>query len=333
MQELAGAEIAGIKLHAPIDVIIRRNHFDHNTMGLWCDWEVQGTRITQNLFDHNTAPEGTAPRLEGAMPSQDIWIEVSHGPTTIDNNLLLSKSSLKIPTQGLAVIHNLILGSFTFVGTGTDHPGYGAPQPRYTPYHIPHRTEVAGFMTILHGDDRFYNNIFIQKWAAKDPEPEENEEVGTAVFDDYPTYDEWYKPFKRLEGTYAKEKDMEELMEAHFGHLPVWTGGNVYLNGAKAWKKESHNLVNDQDQVDIELTQTDDGQVAIKTNLYDLIGNFHNNIINTDLLGEAFEPEQRFETPDGDDIEFNEDYFSNHRGVSTIPGPFTSAEAARKALW
>ena len=33
---------------------------------------------------------------------------------------------------------------------------------------IPHRTEVMGFMTILHGDDRFYNNIFIQKWPSED---------------------------------------------------------------------------------------------------------------------------------------------------------------------
>ncbi|BAP85147.1 hypothetical protein LOOC260_105900 [Paucilactobacillus hokkaidonensis JCM 18461] len=332
MQELAGAEIAGIKLHAAIDVIIRRNHFDHTTMGLWCDWEAQGTRITQNLFDHNYAPEGTAKRLEGAMLSQDIWVEVSHGPTLIDNNLLLSKGSLKIPTQGLAVVHNLILGSFTYVGEGTDTPGHGAPQPRYTPYHIRHRTEVAGFMTILHGDDRFYNNIFIQKWPAKDPDPEENLEVGTAVFDDYPTYDEWYKPFKRLEGTFARETDMEDLMEDHFGHLPIWASGNVYLNGAKAWKKESNNIVNDKDKVEFELVETD-GQPEIKTNLYDFIGNFKNKIINTDTLGKAFEPEQRFETPDGDDIDFNEDYFGNHRGVSTIPGPFTSEEVSVKTLW
>ncbi|KRM10554.1 right-handed parallel beta-helix repeat-containing protein [Paucilactobacillus suebicus] len=332
MQELAGAEIAGIKMHAAIDVTIRRNHFDHCTMGLWCDWEAQGTRISQNLFDHNYAPDGTAPRLEGAMPSQDIWVEVSHGPTTIDNNLLLSKSSLKIPTEGLAVIHNIILGSFTLVGAGTDYPGEGALQPRFTPYHIRHRTEVAGFQTILHGDDRFYNNIFIQKWAADDPHPEENEEVGTAVFDDYPTYDEWYEPFKRLEGKMAKENDMAELQVAQFAHLPVWASGNVYLDGAKGWKKETHALVNDKDKVDFELTEQD-GKPVVKTNLYDFIGDFSNNIIDSDLLGEAFEPEERFETPDGDDITFNEDYFGNHRGVSTIPGPFVDGKVSLDSLW
>ncbi|AXX65021.1 right-handed parallel beta-helix repeat-containing protein [Bombilactobacillus bombi] len=332
MQELAGAEIAGIKLHAAIDVIIRRNRFDHTTMGLWCDWEAQGTRITQNLFDHNYAPNGTAPRLNGAMTSQDIWIEVSHGPTLIDNNLLLSKNSLKIPTQGLAIVHNLILGSFTLVGEGTDYPGKGPIQPRFTPYHIPHRTEVAGFQTILHGDNRFYNNIFIQKWPATNPSPEENEIVGTAVFDDYPTYEEWYKPFKKIEGKAAQGNDMVELQSAQFEHLPIWAKGNVYFNGAQAWKKETHNIVNNKDKIEVKLIENDT-HVLIKTNLYDFLGNFEDGIINTDILGKAFEPEQRFEMPNGDDITFDEDYFGNHRGLSTMPGPFASIENLNNALW
>lgn len=266
------------------------------------------------------------------MESQDIWVEVSHGPTLIDNNLLLSKGSLRIPTQGLAIVHNLILGSFTLVGAGTDHPGKGEPQPRYTPYHIAHRTEVAGFMTILHGDDRFYNNIFIQKWPVTDTTPATNEKVGTYVFDDYPTYDEWYAPFKKIEGQPAVENDMADLQPYHFGHLPVWASGNVYLNGAQAWKKEDHKLVDDQDKVEFELVEKD-GKPLVKTNLYELLGNFKNSIINTDVLGEAFEPEQRFEMPNGDDIIFNEDYFGNHRGVSTIPGPFASQQAAKNFLW
>lgn len=332
MQELAGAEIAGIKLHAAIDVIIRRNHIHDSTMGVWCDWEAQGTRISQNLFDHNYAPKGTGPRLDGAMQSQDVFIEVGHGPTLVDNNLMLSKTSLRMPSEGLAIVHNLLLGSLTCVGEGTDNPGYGAPQPRYTPYHIPHRTEVAGFMTILHGDDRFYNNIFIQKWSIDDPNAEDNQEVGTAVFNEYPTYDEWYKPFKRLEGKIAKEKDMEELMSAHFSHLPVWASGNVYFNGSKAWKKESYNLVNDKDKVEFELINKD-GNLSIKTNLYEFIGKFRNSIVNTDLLGEAFEPEQRFEAPNGDDISFTEDYFGNHRGISTIPGPFAELNDVASKLW
>ena len=161
MQQLGGAEIAAIKLHAAIDVTMRRNHIHHSTMGIWCDWQAQGTRISQNLFHDNHAPSEEIPKAEGAMDSQDVFIEVSHGPTLIDNNLMLSRASVRLAAEGVAVVHNLILGAFTAIGGGTDMIVNGVNQPRYTPYHIPHRTEVAGFMTILHGDDRIYNNIFI----------------------------------------------------------------------------------------------------------------------------------------------------------------------------
>ena len=46
MMEQGGAEIAGIKMHAAIDVTMRRNHIHHCTMGIWCDWEAQGTRLS-----------------------------------------------------------------------------------------------------------------------------------------------------------------------------------------------------------------------------------------------------------------------------------------------
>jgi hypothetical protein len=94
------------------------------------------------------------------MFSTDIFIEVGHGPTLIDNNILLSQASLRLCSQGVAMVHNLVCGALTCVGGGTGD--------RYTPYHMPHNTEVMGFMTFLHGDDRFMNNIFVQKWPAKE---------------------------------------------------------------------------------------------------------------------------------------------------------------------
>lgn len=145
------------------------------------------------------------------MMCQDIFIEVSHGPTLIDNNLLLSQASLRLATQGVAVVHNLILGSVTSIGQNTDHPGMDT-EPRYTPYHIPHRTEVMGFMTFLHGDDRFYNNIFIQAWEEKDmisPE-EENREVGTHVFEGYPTFDEWIGWFE-MDKPFVSMREKENI--------------------------------------------------------------------------------------------------------------------------
>ncbi|WHO85837.1 hypothetical protein [Limosilactobacillus oris] len=125
---------------------------------------------------------------------------------------------------------------------------------------------------------------------------------------------------------------MANLQPYHMGHLPVWASGNVYLNGAKAWKKETNNLIVPDKKVTVELIDHN-GKPALQTNLYDVIGNFKNNIINSAVLGKAFEPEQRFETPDGDSIQISEDYFGNHRGISTIPGPFATSDAAGKDLW
>lgn len=256
-------------------------------------------------------------------------------PTLIDNNVMLSKAGLRIATEGVACVHNLILGAFTAVGGGTDNTVNGLNQPRYTPYHIRHRTEVAGFMSILHGDDRFYNNIFVQNWPVKEAEAkedmgfkmEDNQEVGTRVFDEYPTYEEWISWFEM-----DKPANMGELAQYHFSHLPVWVNGNAYFNGAKPCKNEKSNLVDETNKVTVELVEKD-GHYYLKTNVYDLLGDFKDGIITSDILGYAFEPEQRFENPDGTAITFNEDYLGEHRGLSAVPGPFVSAEAAGKQLW
>ena len=329
MMELGGAEIAGIKMHAAIDVIMRRNHIHHCTMGIWTDWEAQGTRITQNLLHDNQRPAFAEP-LTGGMCSQDIFVEVGHGPTLIDNNILLSDASLRIATEGVAMVHNLICGALTCVGDGT---GW-----RYTPYHMPHRTEVQGFMTILHGDDRFYNNIFVQKYSPEpfvlrsDSDPSkvqtDNREVGTHVWDEYPTYEEWIAQFDMDE----EIPNMAKLEKAHFGHLPVWCSGNAYFDGAKAWKKEKHNLVDTKDGVKVELVEKD-GHFTLDTNIYEYLGDFCADMIDTDTLGKAFEPTEAFENPDGTPITFNYDYLGSHRGINVIPGPFASAADAKKQLF
>ena len=328
MMELGGAEIAGIKLHAAIDVIFRRNCIHDCTMGIWCDWEAQGTRITQNLLYNNQKP-AFASRLKGGMMSQDIFVEVSHGPTLIDNNVLLSDASLRFATQGVAMVHNLICGALTCVGGGT--------YPRYTPYHIPHRTEVMGFMTFLHGDDRFYNNIFVQKWPgdpiitphdSDDGHDEENRAVGTHVWDEYPTYEEWIAQFDMDTDT----PNMMKLARAHDSHLPVWSKGNVYFNGAKAWKHEEGGLVDNEHQVYVNL-ETKDGRPVLSTNVYDFLEGFTGQMVNTQVLGMAFEPEEYYENPDGTPINFNTDYFGDHRGEAVIPGPFACKCGAEKELF
>ncbi len=329
-QQLGGAETAGIKLHAGIDVTIRRNHIHNCIMGVWLDWEAQGARISQNLMHDNWRPEGKE-QARGAMFSTDIFIEVGHGPTLIDNNVLMSPVSITIPSEGIACVHNLILGGFSLINSGVDSVVNGQREPRYTPYHIRHRTEVAGFMTILHGDDRIYNNLFIQAYPVKDktkkPTDADHPFVGTAPFDIFPTYEEWFAPFK--DGGWP---NMGALAQVHFGHLPVWVEGNAYFGGATVCKHEQHKLSDKRSKVTIELVEKD-GKYSLKTNVYSKLKDFKDAIICTETLGKAFEPEQRFENPDGTDIVFDRDYFGNHRGTDTIPGPFASAEDAEKVLY
>ena len=330
MMELGGAEIAGIKMHAAIDVIMRRNYIHHCTMGIWTDWEAQGTRITQNLLHDNQRPPYAKP-LRGGMMSQDIFVEVGHGPTLIDNNILLSPVSLRMATEGVAMVHNLICGSITMTGEGTDNIVDGTLRQRYTPYHIPHRTEVMGFMTILHGDDRFYNNIFLQKWPGNEdpqPSPDDNLNVGTHVLDGYPAYEEWISQFEMENDT----PDMHKLAKFHFSHLPVWSEGNVYLNGARAYQNEKNGLVIEEERFFAEIDENG-GDPVLRTNIYDGIRNFRTAMIRTETLGKAFEPEQRFENPDGTDITFDSDYLGEHRGLRVLPGPFADGAECFSGLW
>ena len=128
------------------------------------------------------------------------------------------------------------------------------------------------------------------------------------------------------------EPDMGALAKAHFGHLPVWVKGNAYFNGATVSKHEQDGFENSNDKVTVELVEQD-GKYSLKTNLYSMLKDFKDGIITSDILGRAFEPEQRFENPDGTAITFDKDYFGNHRGTDTIPGPFVSDEAATEILW
>ncbi len=321
-QQLGGAETAGIKLHAAIDVTIRRNHIHNCIMGVWLDWQAQGARISQNLMHDNCRPDGID-QAPGAMFNTDVFIEVGHGPTLIDNNLLLSPVSITIPSEGIAVIHNLVLGSFSLINSGVDSIVNDQREPRYTPYHIRHRTEVAGFMTILHGDDRVYNNIFVQQYKVTDKkktaQDADYQVVGTAPFDIFPTYEEWADQFD-----FTKHPDMGGLAKAHFGHLPVWIDGNAYFDGATVYKKEKNKLVDKKSKVSVTVSEKK-GSWYVKTDVFDKLGDFTCNILTTEALGKAFEPEQYFENPDGSPITFDADYFGAHRNPAAIPGPFAVA--------
>ena len=327
-QNLRGPEIGGIKMHAAIDVIVRHNYIYNCTRGLWLDWQAQGTRVTRNLFFNNCLPKDEN-LMKGNVVGEDIFVEVSHGPTLIDHNVLLSDCAMKLATQGVAVVHNLIAGSFTAVGRGVNNGAPTKASPRYTPYHIPHRTEIAGFMTILHGDMRFYNNIFIQKEIRpalqKMTDTMSNNEwtdgnliAGTVPYEGYPSFEEYAQQFEGYCGMGAVRTDR------YYNPLPVWAEGNVYYNGAKPMSKENA-IVDEEHQITISLEE-EDGNYHLKTNLYEYLPKMKNRVITTDILGMAFEPEQKFENPDGTPIVMDMDYHGKAWGKNSGAGPFADYE-------
>ncbi|MBK7105518.1 MAG: right-handed parallel beta-helix repeat-containing protein [Ignavibacteriae bacterium] len=132
----SGAEMAGIKFHGAVDVIIENNHIYSVNIGIWLDWMAQGAQINKNLMHNNLT---------------DIFLEVNHGPTLVSNNIMLSPHNLVLNSSGVAVVHNLFSGKI-------DALYYDS---RLTPYLKPHSTYIESFSENQSGDLQFYNNLFV----------------------------------------------------------------------------------------------------------------------------------------------------------------------------
>ena len=211
-REYFGYEIGGIKLHAAVDTVIKNNYIHHCEMGLWLDWQAQGTRVTKNVFHDN---------------DRDLMVEVTHGPCLVDNNILASPNYFENAAQGTALVHNLICGYMT----------HWAVLNRATPYHFPHTTAAAGCAVVYSGDDRVYNNIFTGAYERHDFAP------GTAVYDKFTTPAE-YPERLRAEGNTDEAKFFAVPQ-------PVWVEGNAYAGKAKAFRAEKNPLTAEEISVTI----------------------------------------------------------------------------------
>ena len=290
-RQFSGAEIAGIKLHAAIDVLIKNNLIHDSFRGLWLDWQAQGARVTRNLFYRNF--------------SEDLFIEVCHGPHVVDNNIFLSETSLRNFAQGGAFIHNL------FAGKMLHEPVLN----RFTPYHFPHSTKVAGLMTILGGDDRFLNNIFVGNESSEDSKGK----YGLTVYDDYPVESDNWLVGKNVDD-YAKIK------------LPVYISSNLYLNGANPYKKETDSKVNNTLKPEISIEEKDNAVFLLITT-DESFNQVNCKTVNTQNMGYAFQSETPFENPDGSSLKITSDYFGMERsGSNPVVGPFKAFKAGKNVF-
>jgi len=293
-REFYGHEIAGIKLHAPIDVHIFNNHIHDCSLGIWMDWQAQGTRISKNLLYHN---------------NRDLFMEVSHGPSLIDYNIFGSKYALHNDAQGMAYVHNLFAGKFA-LHFSTD---------RSTPYHMPHSTKVAGFSATFGGDDRYYSNIFVGGQTT--------EMVGTAGFNGHTTSLEEF-----IDIIDAQQPcDHGEFMKTK---QPVYVTGNVYTNGAVAFEKETEKMdCKEFDaKFEIEKEDCDDGKVYLKITLPESFDSFKSKPHTTVTLGRVRIVDADFENPDGSPLILNEDYFGNCCGEASVPGPIAALKAGENRI-
>jgi hypothetical protein len=256
-RQFSGAEIGGIKFHAAIDTRIRGNRIHRAGRGIWCDWMTQGTWISRNLLYDNDL--------------EDFFVEVSHGPYLLENNILGSPVSIRDWSQGGAYVHNLFAGA-TFVG----------PDGRFTPYHLPHQTDLAGLSYILNGDDRFYNNLFMPV------SPEEKRSYGLAAYNK--------------------------------AGYPFFAAGNVYYNQANPFDKEEHPLV--LSDFDPEFKIDDKGKEVYVSFSLKGVNDLRTEQISTAQLGKTILTKQSYEQPDGTPIIFNTDYLGQTRSEQPAPGPF-----------
>jgi len=291
-KQFTGWEIAGIKLHAAIDVVIKNNCIHDNHRGIWLDWQAQGARVTGNLlFNH---PDG-----------EDLFVEVNHGPMIVDNNILLSDISLLNASQGTAFVNNLIAGKVQTRAAGN----------RFTHYHFPHSTQVMGMMTIILGDDRYYNNIF----ASNADSLGNSQFSGLNAYNDFPPASYVWKSPGGL-NAYNRQK------------FPVFIDANLYLNKALPSNIETNFVENRTLNPEIELTQEPDG-FYLNITVDESFGKVNTQMIDTDLMGVAFQSETPFENTDGSPITLNEDYFGNKRNSEKpFVGPLENLKMGKNKI-
>lgn len=274
-RQFTGAEIGGIKFHAAVDTRIIHNRIHNAGRALWLDWMTQGTRVSGNLFYDNDM--------------EDLFLEVNHGPFLVDNNIFASRRSILEQSQGGAYVHNLIAGDiYRYVEHG-----------RYTPYFLPHSTEVAGLSIIPGGDDRYINNLFATVLPANE------------------------KDSKRKYGLADYNKTV----------YPMMVDGNVYYNGALPFEGEKNKVVLPDFKPDVKVEEMGDG-VYLSLSVQGLDG-LQTSRVTTERLGKAKLPQQAYEQPDGSPIDIATDYLGNTRSNQPKPGPLESIKdgAIRIKVW
>ncbi len=294
-----GYETSGIKLHAAIDVVLKNNIIYRTIRGIWLDWQAQGTHICGNIMYDNGFRE-------------DLFIEVSHGPTLVYNNIMLSDKTLLVDAQGIAYFNNLI-GAKIIIRASSE---------RYTPYHKAHSTELKGLFNTTGGDIRAYNNVLLANGVEADAKVGAN---GFAAYDAYPAYDAEAK----MPSSIVSDR---QYLSYKF---PISTSGNIYFSSsAEPYVNEQNHVVVESEDPYAKIVE-EDGKFYLETNLSaNSLKKATTVMINTDMLGETIISEGAFENVDSSYFTLDSDLFGAKRNVDNpTAGPIESLPSERILVW
>ena len=278
--EYYGHELGGIKFHGAIDTYIHNNYIHHCTLGTWLDWQVQGIRVSSNIYANN---------------NRDFFIEVTHGPYLVDNNIFTAEYTFDNAAQGGAYVNNLVCGFFNH------YPVLNRP----TPYHFPHSTMVAGVVPTYGGDDRWFQNIFVGG-------TKEDRNYGTAEYNGSTTSMDEYT-------AEVRKKGFGYIEHFEWTKQPAYINGNVYLKGALAFEREEEKYIDECD-ASVSVSCEDDGvylEITLPEGMFGLDG----KAITSKDLGMTRITEGRFERPDGSDLIIDKDLLENEFSECVIAGP------------
>ncbi len=284
--EFFGYEIAGVKLHAAIDLELHDNLIHNCRLGTWLDWQAQGARVSRNIYYGN---------------ERDFWIEVTHGPYIMDNNIFGSADNITNNAQGGAYIHNLFCGRIQRYDI----------RNRSTPYHLPHSTKLAGCAQVYGGDDRYYNNIF----CGTDEETDDLRHKwngGTSLYNGSTVSLDEYK-----ERVLSHGRGDIETFECE--RQPVYIDSNCYLSGAVPFEREEHPTLSDN-AADARIYREDDG-IYLEITFPDSFRDGCREIVNSAELMPPRICEAPYEDREGKTIIFNMDMQGSKRRIHPAAGP------------
>ena len=284
LREFGGWETSAIKFHSSVDIeisnnVIRgvRNSFDYAGFGIWIDFVNQGTRISRNIIYD--------------IDNYGIHLEMNHGPMLLDNNIIIGKTfsikaegdafyqhpgGVNTSSEGVVYAHNLFVDANQL---------YTEFTTRTSEYYKPHTTIRVGTRKGIHREDKWLNNIFINRGLDN-------------------------TPFLRYLSVRESQVDFEIIAEEFKGAPDMLCDYNLFLEGAKGSSFGDTKSIVDPFKTGFKLESRPTG-VTLQFSMNKSYKQVKAPIIDKNLFGVFTTTGQTIEDKEGNAITVNTDFLGN----------------------